>query len=135
MYTYIIVGFISGILFGIMDAFINGNKSAQKLFEVFKPMARTSLNMVAGIIIDVVYGFVMAGLFILLYNALPGSAGILKGLCFAGIAWFFRVVMQAASQWMMYTIPVKTLVYTLLTGLAEMLVLGVFYGLTIKPWG
>jgi hypothetical protein len=87
----------------------------------------------AGIVIDLVFGFVMAGIFLLLYHSLPGETGLIKGLSFAVMVWFFRVVMYVASQWMMFTVPVKTLLYTLATGFGEMLVLGVLYGLTLKP--
>ncbi len=86
-----------------------------------------------GIVIDLVFGFVMAGIFLLLYNSLPGETGLIKGLSFAVMAWFFRVVMQVASQWVIFTVPGKTLLYTLTAGLGEMLVLGVLYGLTLKP--
>ncbi|MGD9158447.1 MAG: hypothetical protein PVG39_08585 [Desulfobacteraceae bacterium] len=86
----------------------------------------------AGITIDIVYDFVMAGLFIMINKSLPGESGIIRGLTFGIILWFFRIVMQVASQWMMYNIPVKTLLYTLACGLIEMLVLGLFYGLTLK---
>ena len=54
-------------------------------------------------------------------------------MSFALIAWFLRVVMAAASQWMMFDVPVKTLLYTLLTGLGEMLVLGILFGLALRP--
>lgn len=83
--------------------------------------------------IDLIYGFIMAGIFLLLYNSLPGEIGIIKGLSFAILAWFFQVVMSGASQWMMYNVPSRTLLYSVLTGLGEMLVLGVLYGLMIKP--
>jgi hypothetical protein len=106
-----------------MDGLINGNPFAQKLFAVYKPITRTSVNVPAGIIIDLVYGFAMAGLFILLYNSLPGEAGIVKGMSFALIAWFFRVVMYVGSQWMMFRVPNAALLYMLVTGLLEMLVL------------
>jgi len=33
----------------------------------------------------------------------------------------------------MYTVPLKTLLYSLIMGLAEMLLLGVLYGLALKP--
>ena len=58
---------------------------------------------------------------------------LVKGLSFGLLVWFFRVAMQAASQWMMFTIPVNTVLYSLTAGLTEMLVLGVLYGLTLKP--
>jgi hypothetical protein len=40
--------------------------------------------------------------------------------------------MQVVSQWMMYNIPVKALLYSLFCGLLEMLVLGSLYGFTLK---
>lgn len=133
MTTYIIVSMISGILFGMLDGLINANPMAVKLFEVCKPIAKTTLNLKAGIIIDLAYGFILAALFLLLYPALPGEAGLVKGICFGLITWFLRVVMGAASQWMMYKVPVKTLIYSLLAGLAEMLVLGILFGLFLHP--
>src|SRR5512139_1272071 len=112
MTGYIIVGIASGILFGILDGVINANPLAQKLYDVYKPIAKTSLNLPAGIVIDLVYGFVMAGVFLLLYAGLPGETGLLKGISYALLMWFFRVVMHVASQWMMFKVPVKALLYT-----------------------
>lgn len=131
MITYLIVGTASGILFGILDAALNANPLARRLFEVYRHIARTSLNPLAGILIDLVYGFVMAGVFLLLYHSLPGATGLVKGLSFAALAWFFRVVMSAASQWVMFKVPAKTLLYSLAAGLVEMLILGVVYGLAL----
>jgi len=133
MTSYIIVSVISGILFGILDGLINANPMANKLFEVYKPIAKPSLNFVAGIIIDLAYGFILAALFMLLYPVLPGATGVVKGLSFGLMAWFFRVVMSVASQWMMYKVPLNTLLYSLFTGLGEMLILGILYGLTLQP--
>ena len=112
MITYSIVSAISGILFGILDGVINANPFAQKLYQFYKPIARTTINPVAGIMIDLVYGFIMAGLFLLLYKCLPGESGLVKGLSFAVMAWFFRVVMSAASQWMMFNVPAETILYS-----------------------
>ena len=133
MLTFIIISLISGILFGVLDGVINANPLAQRLYKVYSPIARTSLNPILGIVIDLIFGFVMAGVFLLLYNSLPGATGLVKGLSFAAIVWFFRVVMSAASQWVMFIVPVKTLFYTIAAGLGEMLILGILYGLTLKP--
>ena len=133
MARYIIVSLIGGILFGILDAVINANPLAQRLYAAYKPIARTSVNPIAGIAIDLMYGFVMAGAFLLLYASLPGATGLVKGLSFAILVWFFRVVMQAASHWVMFNVPLKTLLYSLVAGLGEMLILGVLYGLALKP--
>ena len=133
MIRYIIVSIIGGILFGVLDGVINANSLAQRLYEVYKPIARTSINPLAGIMIDLVYGFVMAGVFLLLYKSLPGETGFIKGVSFTFLVWFFRVVMYAASQWVMFNIPIEALLYSLITGFGEMLILGMLYGLTLKP--
>jgi hypothetical protein len=133
MTSYILISVISGILFGVLDGLINANPLAIKLFEVYKPIAKTSVNFVAGILIDLAYGFILAALFLLVYPGLPGDSGLVKGVSFALIVWFLRVVMNVASQWMMFEVPVKTLLYTLLAGLGEMLILGILYGLALRP--
>ncbi len=134
MIKYVMVSIGSGVLFGLMDGLANANPLARRLYALFEPVARKSISIPAGFVIDLIYGFAMAGLFLLLYRSLPGEA-VIKGLFFGLIVWFFRVLMQAASQWMMFTIPAATLLYSLACGLAEMLILGLIYGLTLKPAG
>jgi hypothetical protein len=133
MTRYVIVSIASGILFGILDGLINANPVAQRLYEVYKPIARSSLNIVAGVAIDLAYGFIMAAVFLLLYKSLPGGTGVVKGLSFAVLIWFFRVMMSVASTWMMYTVPARALAYTLIAGFVEMIILGILYGLTLRP--
>ena len=133
MTSYIIVSAISGILFGILDGLINANPISNKLYEVYKPISKTSVNIVVGMIIDLAYGFILAALFLLVYPSMPGEVGLVKGVSFGLMVWFFRVVMSVASQWMMFKVPLKALLYTLLTGLGEMLILGILYGLALQP--
>jgi hypothetical protein len=135
MVRYIIVSVVSGLLFGTMDALINANPLARKLYAVFQPISRTNINVMAGIVIDLIYGFVMAGVFLVLYQSLPGQSPMLKGISFGLMVWFFRVIMSVATQWIMFTVPADALAYTLATGLVEMLILGILYGLTLKPVG
>ena len=40
MVRYIIVSIVSGILFGVLDGLINANPLAQRLYEVYKPIAK-----------------------------------------------------------------------------------------------
>jgi hypothetical protein len=133
MWRYLIVSVGSGILFGVMDGAINVNPLAQKLNQAYAPILKKSINPIAGIGIDLAYGFIMAGVFLLLYQSLPGQTGLIKGLSFGLLVWFFRVVMSAASTWVMFTIPSKTILYNLVAGLGEMLILGILYGLTLQP--
>jgi hypothetical protein len=131
--SYIAFSLVSGILFGVMDGLLSGNPLGARMLAAYKPIARTAINIPAGVLIDVAYGFIMAAIFLLLYPALPGANGVLKGLSFGLLAWFFRVVMSAASQWVMFELPVSALLYNLLGGLLEMLVIGLLYGLALRP--
>jgi len=133
MLRFFIVSLINGLVFGTLDGLINANPYAQKMFEAYKPIAKTSINAPAGIIIDLLYGLVMGLIFLILYNALPGNTGLMKGISFALIMWFFRVLMSVITTWMMLNVPISTLLYTALTGLIEMLIIGIIYGLFLKP--
>ena len=85
-----------------------------------------------GVALDVAFGLAMAILFVALTPALP-IGWLAKGLAFGLIAWFFRVVMSAASNFVMFQIPAATTIYTLATGLAEMLLLGLLYAVLLRP--
>jgi hypothetical protein len=132
MLRYIIVSVFGGFILGLLDGLINANPYAQKLFEVYKPIAKSSVNIILGFGIDFLYSFVMAGIFILLYKSLPGSSGLLKGLSFGLIVSFFSVAMHVFSQLVMFKVPASALIYMFLTGLTEMLIIGILFGLTLK---
>ena len=66
MVRYIIVSALSGILFGLMDGIINGNAYARKLFIVYKPIAKAAVNPIGAIFVDLAYGFILAGFFMVL---------------------------------------------------------------------
>ncbi len=134
MIRFVIVCIVNGILFGILDGGIHANPYAQKLFSVYQPIAKNTINVPAGIAIDLLYGFVMGALFLMIYKSLPGGTGIIKGISFALMLWFFRVFMSTASSWMMFAIPVKTLLYVAIAGLVEMLIVGIMYGALLKPF-
>ncbi len=130
-YRVLAVGLASGLLFAVMDGLINANPVAQRLYAAYRPIARTSVNAPLGLAFDFVSGIIMAFLFTALTAALPGGwAG--RGIAFGLIAWFFRVAMGAASQAVMFQVPASAHVYALLTGLAEMIALGLFYAALLK---
>ena len=132
MIRFILTALLTGVLFGVMDGLINGNPFASKLLECYNPMARQSVNIPVGLAIDLVYGFIISGIFLVIIAAMPAGSGMVKGLYYGLAMWFFRVVMSVVSSWMMFNIPPKTLVYVLVTGLFEMLILGLVNGLLLK---
>jgi len=132
MTRYIIASVITGLLFGTMDGLIQGNPYAKKLMGCFSPIAKPSINITAGLVIDLIYGFIISGIFIIIMSSLPTEIGIVKGLTYGLGMWFFRVLMGVISNWMMFNIPSKTLIYLLVTGLIEMIILGIINGLILN---
>ncbi len=132
MTRYITVSIISGLLFAIMDGLINANPIAQNLYSVYQPIMRSAINPVTGTLIDLFFGFMMAGIYLILNKNLPGTSGLAKGAYFGLLVWFFRTSMNTASQWVMFQIPTSTVLYSLASGLIEMLVLGMLYGATLQ---
>ena len=132
MIRYIIAALLTGLLFGIMDGIIHANPYAEKILACYKPLARESINVPMGILIDIFYGFIISVVFFALMPAFPSEIGIIKGIIFGFGMWFFRVLMGVVSDWMMYDIPSETINYLLLTGLVEMLILGIVNGLILK---
>ena len=125
---YIVVSALCGFLFAILDGLIHANPFAQGLYVFYRPIARASVNAPAGMVIDLVYGFVITGAFLILFNSLPGNSGPVRGASFAVFLWFLRVVMGVAGAWMTLNIPMKVHVYELLAGFGEMLAIGLLLG-------
>lgn len=132
MLRYIVVSVTSGLVFGVLDGLIHANPIAIKVYRLYKPIQRTKINVPIGILIDLIYGFIMAGLFLLLNKSIPGATGWQKGLIYGCIIWFFRVVMHSVSNWMMFEESFQTLLYTMLAGFIEMMILGLIYGMFLK---
>ncbi len=121
-----------GIVFAVLDGLANANPVAQRLYSVYRPISRQSINAPLGLLFDIISGVVMAMLFGALAPALPGGP-ISKGLAFGVIAWFFRVAMGVAAQAVMFNIPVSALIYFLFSGFAEMVILGSLCGVALRP--
>jgi hypothetical protein len=132
MKRFIIAAIATGLLFGILDGLINGNPFALKLMECYKPIAKNTINIPAGLLIDLFYGFMISGIFIVILPVLPTNSGIIKGMTYGLGMWFFRVLMGVVSNWMMFNIPVETLLYLLFAGLFEMIILGIFNGYLLR---
>jgi len=132
MARFIITAILTGLLFGIMDGLLNGNPYAVKLMECYKPIAKHTINVPMGLLIDLFYGFVISGIYLILRPSLPTEIGVVKGLTYGLGMWFFRVLMGVVSNWMMFNVPAKTLVYLLFAGFMEMIILGIINGIMLK---
>jgi hypothetical protein len=132
--TFIFVGLASGILFALLDFVINVNPLARRLSEPYRAIARKEMPLAAAVVIDLLSGLAMAGIFLLLRPAFPDGKVLGAGLSFGFLAWFFRVLMSALSQWVTFEIPLNTLIYSVTAGLLEMMALGLFYAFAFSSF-
>ncbi len=121
MLRVVVVGLAAGVALLVTDAILNANPLAQRLYAAYGPIARSSVNAVAGSLIDLAYGLILAVLFVTLWASLPGETGLVKGLSFGLMVWFLRVVMRVASDWVTTTVPPSTHAYALVGGLVQIL--------------
>ncbi len=136
MLRVFVVGLGAGVAFLITDAVLNANPWAQRLYAAYGPIARPSVNAVAGSVVDLGYGVILAALFVTLWPGLPGETSLVKGLSFGVIVWFLRVVMRVASDWVTTSVPSSTHAYTLLGGLAQILLVTALIALLLpRPQG
>jgi hypothetical protein len=133
MFRQIAVGLGAGLLFLVLDGVIHANPLAQRLYAVYEPLARPRVNALLGSSIDLAYGVVLAVVFVRLLPSLPGSGGVAKGLSFALLVWFLRVVMSVAGEWVTRTTPPATHAYVLLTGLVQVVVVALFLAALLTP--
>lgn len=122
MLRRIAVGLAAGAAFLILDGLLNANPLAQQLYAAYQPIARPGVNALAGSIIDLVYGVVLACLFATLRASLPGQSSIAKALSFGLIVWFLRVCMRVGGEWITTVVPVRAHAYTLAAGLVQALI-------------
>jgi hypothetical protein len=109
------------VAFLVTDAVLNANPLARRLYSAYGPIARSRVNALAGSLVDLAYGVILAGLFVTLWPSLPGDTSLVKGLSFGIMVWFLRVAMRVASDWVTTTVPASAHVYTLAGGLVQIL--------------
>ncbi|MCG6925229.1 MAG: hypothetical protein LJF30_07965 [Acidobacteria bacterium] len=135
MLRVIAVGLAAGVALLITDALLNANPLAQRLYAAYGPIARSNVNALAGSLIDLAYGSILAVLFVALWSGLPGETRLVKGLSFGLMVWFLRVVMRVASDWVATTVPLSTHAYTLVGGLVQILLVAVLIAVLLPRPG
>jgi len=132
MAAFLGVGLVGGLIFLLLDFLLNVNPLARRLSQAYAPIARKQMPLAPAIAMDLLLGVAMAGFFLMLRPAFPGGTVVSLGFSFGFLAWFFRVLMNTLSHWVMFALPSATHLYALAAGFAEMIVLGVFYAAAFR---
>ena len=122
---FLVAGIVASILFLVLDAIFGmiGGLIGMQLFGL--PLEQPSeVKMMIGPIFELINGFMLATIYAIIHPSLPGQ-GWQKGVSYGLIVWGLRVVMWAFSNYMMTDMPPVLIVITVVTGLIEVLILGV----------
>lgn len=119
------------IVLGVILGFFSVTVFKLPMFVSDSTLWRKEFNPILSVCLDIIYGIILAGLFNLLYIGIPGE-GILKGISFGLIIWFFKVVMAMGSIRIMFNVSDKVLLYWTFSGLFEMLIIGTILGMFYK---
>ena len=123
----LVAGIAASILFLVLDAVLGmvGGLVGARVFGL-SPQGPSQIQskMVYGFVFEFINGFMLAVIYAVIHLSLPGQ-GWAKGISFGFLVWGLRVVMWAFSTYMMFDVPAVSIAITTLTGLIEVLVLGV----------
>jgi len=113
---------VIGISFIIFDMLIA--VSINPLFSSYSDLLiwKTPPNILAGLIFDLINGFILVAVYTIIYNGIP-RLGWEKGLSYGMIVGLFRVVMASFSTIVMYNIPLTMVITSLITGYIEIILL------------
>jgi hypothetical protein len=124
---FLVAGIAASVLFMVLDMALGmaGGLIGTKVFGLsaaqppgFEKKARFAL------IFEVINGFMLALIFALIHTSLPGQ-GWVKGISYGLIVWGLRVVMWAFSTYVMTDMSPILIGINVVTGLVEVLILGV----------
>ena len=130
----VIAGFVASILFLVLNAalgMLGGWIGARFLGLPSTQPEGIESKMVAGMVFELVNGFMLAVIYAVIHRCLPG-AGWIKGLSYGLLVWGLRVVMWAFSTYMMTSMSPITISISVATGLVEVLILGIVIALIYK---
>jgi hypothetical protein len=120
-------GIAASVLFLVLDAALGtaGGFIGAEAFDLpFEQPPGIEAKMKFGLIFELINGFMLAVIYAVIHPSLPGL-GWKKGLSYGLLVWGLRVVMGAFSTYMMTDMSPILIAITVVTGLIEVLILGI----------
>jgi hypothetical protein len=129
----VMTGIVTAILFLVLDMVLGagGGLMAQALGVPSTQPSGIEAKIPFGLIFEVVNGFMLAVIYAIIQPSLPGR-GWQKGLSYGLVVWGLRVVMWAFSTYMMTDMSPILIVITVITGLIEVLILGIVIAIVYR---
>lgn len=135
MFTYILVSILAG---GVMLFLEEGSKTipfARRWFASFSLLRRQENFRARRTIVEIAFGFVFVGFYILFYRALPLQPGLPRTFFFTLIFWIPTSVYKATSDWASFDVPADIHLYAVFVGLIKLLAVSLLFHFTLAPAG
>jgi hypothetical protein len=130
----VVAGIVASVLFLVLDMVLGtaGGFIGVQVFGLpFEQPPGFEAKMKFGLIFELVNGFMLAVIYAVIHPSLPGR-GWKKGISYGLIVWGLRVVMWAFSTYMMTDMAPVSIVINGVTGLIEVLILGIVIAVIYK---
>jgi hypothetical protein len=124
---FLIAGIAASVLFLVLDMALGmaGGLVGTKVFGLSAAQpAGFEKKVRLALVFEVINGFMLALIYVLIHGSLPGQ-GWVKGISYGLIVWGLRVVMWAFATYMMTDMSPILIGINVVTGLVEVLILGV----------
>ena len=124
---FLVAGIAASVLFLVLDAILGmaGGFIGTKVFGLpFEQPPGIEAKIKFGLIFELINGFMLAAIYAVIHPSLPGQ-GWKKGISYGLLVWGLRVVMGAFSTYMMTDISPASTSIGVVTGLIEVLILGI----------
>jgi len=123
----VVAGIAASVLFLVLDMVLGtaGGFIGAEVFGV--PVEQPpgfEAKIKFGLIFELINGFMLAVIYAVIHPNLPGQ-GWKKGISYGFLVWGLRVVMGAFSTYMMTDMSPILIAITVVTGLIEVLILGI----------
>jgi len=129
---FLIAGIVASVLFLVLDAVLGiaGGLIGASVFGL--PAGQPDeAKMTIGLAFELINGFMLTTVYAVIHPSLPGR-GWRKGISFGLMVWGLRVVMWAFSTYMMTDLAPVSIAISVVTGLIEVLILGLAIATTYR---
>jgi cellulose synthase/poly-beta-1,6-N-acetylglucosamine synthase-like glycosyltransferase len=133
----VVAGIVASVLFLVLDAVLGmagGFVGAQVFGLPFEQPPGIENKIMISPVFELVNGFMLAVIYAVIHSSLPGR-GWKKGIRYGLLVWGLRVVMWAFSTYMMTDTHPVLIVVNVVTGLIEVLILGIVIAVIYKARG
>lgn len=134
MVSYFLISVLAGSIMLIIDVVFVNNEFAKRISNPLDSIQRKNNKFARNLAVNISFGFVFAGFYLMSYRSLPGLPGsFFRSFYFASMVWILSIVFKAMSQWVAFDFPGKFLLYSVFSGFIKILSISILFHYLLRP--